>query len=140
MEIPDNKTVDLQLYILDPLSVIIKLAILSNKPIGTKISIKGNTSIFAKGDSIETPWKWCQIKGAVKIKGATLNANISRRKGGILCIFWVMAGTPKISDAVAKKDNWDPKLKAKAGSHKTITKAVVQRISRALLFCLISFR
>ena len=37
MELPDNKTLDLQLYILDPLSVIIKLAILSNKPIGTKI-------------------------------------------------------------------------------------------------------
>jgi hypothetical protein len=42
MEIPDNKTVDLQLYILDPLSVIIKLAILSNKPIGTKICISNN--------------------------------------------------------------------------------------------------
>ena len=42
MEIPDNKTVDLQLYILDPLSVIIKLAILSNKPIGTKICISKN--------------------------------------------------------------------------------------------------
>jgi hypothetical protein len=42
MELPDNKTVDLQLYILDPLSVIIKLAILSNKPIGTKICISKN--------------------------------------------------------------------------------------------------
>lgn len=42
MEIPDNKTVDLQLFILDPLSVIIKLAILSNKPIGTKICISNN--------------------------------------------------------------------------------------------------
>uniref|UniRef100_A0A6C0I9D4 Uncharacterized protein n=1 Tax=viral metagenome TaxID=1070528 RepID=A0A6C0I9D4_9ZZZZ len=42
MEIPDNKTVDIQLYILDPLSVIIKLAILSNKPIGTKICISNN--------------------------------------------------------------------------------------------------
>jgi hypothetical protein len=40
--IPDNKTVDLQLYILDPLSTIIKLAILSNKPIGTKICIDKN--------------------------------------------------------------------------------------------------
>ena len=42
MELPDNKTVDLQLYILDPLSVIIKLAILSNKPVGTKICISNN--------------------------------------------------------------------------------------------------
>jgi hypothetical protein len=42
MEIPDNKTVDIQLYILDPLSVIIKLAILSNKPIVTKICISNN--------------------------------------------------------------------------------------------------
>jgi len=41
-ELPDNKTLNLQLYILDPLSVIIKLAILSNKPIGTKICISNN--------------------------------------------------------------------------------------------------
>ena len=40
--LPDNKKVDLQLYILDPLSVIIKLAILSNKPIGTKLCIDNN--------------------------------------------------------------------------------------------------
>lgn len=40
--LPDNKTVDLQLYILDPLSTIIKLAILSNKPINTKICIDKN--------------------------------------------------------------------------------------------------
>jgi hypothetical protein len=40
--LPDNKTDNLQLFILDPLSVIIKLAILSNKPIGTKIRIDTN--------------------------------------------------------------------------------------------------
>jgi len=40
--LPDNKKVDLQLYILDPLSVIIKLAILSNKPANTKICIAEN--------------------------------------------------------------------------------------------------
>lgn len=40
--LPDNKTIDLQFYILDPLSVIIKLAILSNKPVGTKICIDKN--------------------------------------------------------------------------------------------------
>lgn len=40
--LPDNKMVDLNSYILDPLSVIIKLAILSNKPIGTKLCIYKN--------------------------------------------------------------------------------------------------
>lgn len=40
--LPDNKTEYLNFYILDPLSVIIKLAILSNKPIGTKIRIYNN--------------------------------------------------------------------------------------------------
>ena len=40
--LPDNRTVDSQFYILDPLSVIIKLAILNNKPIGTKVCIDKN--------------------------------------------------------------------------------------------------
>lgn len=40
--LPDNKTDNLHLCILDPLSVIIKLAILSNKNIGTKIRISNN--------------------------------------------------------------------------------------------------
>jgi len=40
--LPDNKTIDFNLYILDPLSVIIKLAIISNKPVGTKIYIDRN--------------------------------------------------------------------------------------------------
>jgi hypothetical protein len=40
--LPDNKTDNLHFFILDPLSVIIKLAILSNKPIGTKICIDNN--------------------------------------------------------------------------------------------------
>ena len=35
-----------QTFLLDPLSVIIKLAILSNKPIGTKMLIKNNTIYF----------------------------------------------------------------------------------------------
>ena len=38
----DNNKINIQLYILDPLSVIIKLAIISNKPIGTKIRIDNN--------------------------------------------------------------------------------------------------
>jgi hypothetical protein len=40
--LPNNKNIDHHLYVLDPLSVIIKLAIISNKPIGTKISITKN--------------------------------------------------------------------------------------------------
>ena len=40
--LPVNKVVDIRLYILDPLSTIIKLAILSNKPIGTKVCIMNN--------------------------------------------------------------------------------------------------
>jgi hypothetical protein len=40
--LPDNKVTNLQLFILDPLSVIIKLAILSNKVVGTKICIDNN--------------------------------------------------------------------------------------------------
>jgi len=42
-DIPDNsKNTNYKLYILDPLSIIIKLAIISNKPIGTKIHIFDN--------------------------------------------------------------------------------------------------
>jgi len=44
--IPDNRPIDLHLFILDPLSVIIKLAILGNKPIGTKICISKNIIYF----------------------------------------------------------------------------------------------
>ena len=40
--IPDDNTANIRLYILDPLSVIIKLAIISNKPIGTKMRIDSN--------------------------------------------------------------------------------------------------
>jgi hypothetical protein len=40
--LPNNKNIDTHLYILDPLSVIIKLAIISNKPIGTKLFISKN--------------------------------------------------------------------------------------------------
>lgn len=42
-EIPDNsKNINYQLFVLDPLSVIIKLAIFSNKAIGTKFRIQDN--------------------------------------------------------------------------------------------------
>jgi hypothetical protein len=38
----DNTNVNIQLFVLDPLSVIIKLAIISNKPLGTKLRINNN--------------------------------------------------------------------------------------------------
>lgn len=44
--LPDNRPIDQHSFILDPLSVIIKLAILSNKPIGTKICISRNIIYF----------------------------------------------------------------------------------------------
>lgn len=37
---------DLRNYILDPMSTIIKLSILANKPVGTKICIQNNTVVF----------------------------------------------------------------------------------------------
>jgi hypothetical protein len=40
--IPDDNNINLHLFILDPLSVIIKLAIIGNKPIGTKLRINNN--------------------------------------------------------------------------------------------------
>ena len=40
--IPDDINANLHLFILDPLSVIIKLAIISNKPVGTKLRIHNN--------------------------------------------------------------------------------------------------
>jgi hypothetical protein len=45
--LPENNTkINIKLFLLDPLSVIIKLAILSNKPIGTKILIQNNVMYF----------------------------------------------------------------------------------------------
>jgi hypothetical protein len=45
--LPDNNiAINTKLFILDPLTVIIKLAILSNKPIGTKICIQNNVLYF----------------------------------------------------------------------------------------------
>jgi hypothetical protein len=42
-EIPDNsKNINYKLFVLDPLSIIIKLAILSNKPVGTKFRVQDN--------------------------------------------------------------------------------------------------
>jgi hypothetical protein len=45
--IPDNpQNINIKLFLLDPLTVIIKLAILGNKPIGTKIGIQNNILFF----------------------------------------------------------------------------------------------
>ena len=45
--LPENNTkTNIKLFLLDPLSVIIKLAILGNKPIGTKILIQNNVLYF----------------------------------------------------------------------------------------------
>lgn len=42
----DNNNINIKTHILDPLSVIVKLAILSNKPIGTKLLIQNNVIYF----------------------------------------------------------------------------------------------
>ena len=42
----DNNNINIKTYLLDPLSVIVKLAILSNKPIGTKLLIQNNVIYF----------------------------------------------------------------------------------------------
>ena len=53
----NNNNINIKLFILDPLSVIIKLAIISNKPIGTKISI------YKKWDNVmfNTFVKYCPL-------------------------------------------------------------------------------
>ena len=42
----DNETIALRNYLLDPLSVIVKLAILASKPVGTKVCIHNNVMTF----------------------------------------------------------------------------------------------
>lgn len=42
----DNKMLNIRNFLLDPLSVIIKLAIIGNKPIGTKLLIQNNIIYF----------------------------------------------------------------------------------------------
>jgi hypothetical protein len=42
----DNTAINLRNYLLDPLSVIIKLAILASKPVGTKVCIQNNVLSF----------------------------------------------------------------------------------------------
>lgn len=42
----DNFSINQKNYLLDPLSVIVKLAILANKPVGTKVCIQNNMMLF----------------------------------------------------------------------------------------------
>ena len=42
----DNTTINQKNYLLDPLSVIVKLAILASKPVGTKVCIQNNVMSF----------------------------------------------------------------------------------------------
>lgn len=42
ISVPDDNNTNIRSFVLDPLSVIIKLAIISNKPVGTKIRIYNN--------------------------------------------------------------------------------------------------
>lgn len=44
--ISDDNNIHIKIYILDPLSVIVKLAILSNKSVGTKLLIQNNVIYF----------------------------------------------------------------------------------------------
>jgi hypothetical protein len=45
--LPENNTkINIKLFLLDPLSVIIKLAIMGNKQVGTKILIQNNVIYF----------------------------------------------------------------------------------------------
>ena len=54
-EIPDNsKNINYKLFVLDPLSVIVKLAILSNKPIGTKLRVNDNVMYLQEPGYFQT--------------------------------------------------------------------------------------
>ena len=57
--LPDNNSnINTKSYLLDPLSIIIKLAILSNKPVGTKILIKNNILYFQEPGMFQS---FCRI-------------------------------------------------------------------------------
>ena len=57
--LPDNnQNINIKGFLLDPLSVIIKLAILSNKPVGTKILIKNNILYFQEPGMFQS---FCRI-------------------------------------------------------------------------------
>ncbi len=52
--ISNNKIVNLAEYILDPLTIIVKLAIISNKPVGTKLHI-GTNNVYIQEPGIWQP-------------------------------------------------------------------------------------
>jgi hypothetical protein len=56
--LPDNNlNINIKSYVLDPLTVIIKLAILGNKPIGTKLLICNNTIYFQNPGIMQTIYR-----------------------------------------------------------------------------------
>lgn len=56
--LPDNNlNVNIKSYVLDPLTVIIKLAILGNKPVGTKLLICNNTIYFQDPGLMQTIYR-----------------------------------------------------------------------------------
>jgi hypothetical protein len=50
--------INIKLYVLDPMSVIVKLAILANKPIGTKIIIKHNAIIVDENTFLQSWYRF----------------------------------------------------------------------------------
>ena len=80
-QLPDiNNNINIKSFILDPLSVIIKLAILGNKPVGTKILIQNNVvylqepgpfqticRIFFKSNKTDLQYMYNPIQNACQI-------------------------------------------------------------------------
>jgi len=80
-QLPDiNNNINIKSFVLDPLSVIIKLAILGNKPIGTKILIQNNVvylqepgpfqafcRIFYKSNKTDLQYMYNPIQNACQI-------------------------------------------------------------------------
>ena len=56
----NNNNINIKLFILDPLSVIIKLAIISNKPVGTKILIQNNIIYFQEPGLFQAMCRYMQ--------------------------------------------------------------------------------
>ena len=73
-EIPDNsKNINYKLFVLDPLSIIIKLAILSNKPIGTKFRVQDNVMYLHHIYYMSGLWKTLETELKVReLRSASL--------------------------------------------------------------------
>ncbi len=74
-EIPDNsKNINYKLFVLDPLSIIIKLAILSNKPNGTKFRVQDNVMYLHHIYYMSGLWKTLKTELKVReLRSASLN-------------------------------------------------------------------